>query len=74
MDNHAIELVIGLCLIAFGAFMAFNKRYYSDPSKQLSGFSQKIFGRESTVRLARFQAAIVFLLGVAFIVQSLSNR
>jgi hypothetical protein len=69
MDNHTLELVLGIGCVVVGSYMAFAKKHYRSETWRPTELSEKLFGQKRITSLVRFQGTLVLIMGIAFLAQ-----
>jgi hypothetical protein len=69
MDNHTLELVLGIGCVVVGAYMAFAKKHDRSETWKPTELSEKLFGQKRITGLVRFQGILVLIMGLAFLAQ-----
>jgi hypothetical protein len=73
MDRQTLALVLGICCVAIGAYMAFAKKHYSSETWKPTELSEKLFGQKRITGLVRFQGILVLIMGLFFLLEWLTH-
>jgi hypothetical protein len=63
MDKHTFALILGIALVAVGAYMAFNEKHFNKTSWKSTGLSKGI-SPERAKGLAKFQGVVIICVGI----------
>jgi uncharacterized membrane protein YfcA len=69
MDRQTLALILGICCIAIGVYMAFAKKHYSSETWKPTELSERLFGKKRVAGLVRFQGILIFFMGLFFLLE-----